>query len=93
MDGALFISPKYAQTKAFTAANLKMSTGDLGPYAVEGKPYFGFNTLFAGEQTPIPGGFPVKNGDQIIGAVGVGGSADVNQDVECAKAALAVLES
>lgn len=92
MDGALIISPKYSQTKAYTAAVLKMATADLGPYAVEGKPYFGFNTLFSGEQTPIPGGIPVKDGTKVIGAVGVGGSADVNQDVECAKAAVAVIE-
>jgi uncharacterized protein GlcG (DUF336 family) len=93
VEGAFFVSPEFAQAKAFTAANLKMPSGDISPYAGEEKPYFGINTLFGGKLTAIAGGLPVKKNNTIIGAVGVGGSADVNQDVECAKAAQQVLEA
>jgi len=92
MDGAFYISSKYALAKAYTAANLMMPSGDIAPYAVEGKPYFGTTSAFGGELMVIAGGFPVKQSGKVIGAVGVGGSADVNQDVECAKAAVELLE-
>lgn len=91
MDGALTISPKFAETKAFTAATLRMPSGDIAPYAVEGKPYFGIDMLFGGKLTTMGGGIPVMNGNQVAGAVGVGGSTDVNQDVQCAKAAVAAI--
>jgi len=92
MDGALHISPKYAFAKAYTAANLCFPTGDLEQYAGEGKPYFGFNTLFGGELTAIAGGLPTKMHGKVIGAVGVGGSADVSQDVQCSQEAVKILE-
>ena len=82
---------RFAYTKAFTAANLGMPTGALEPYAAEGKPYFGVNTLFAGELTTMAGGLPVKMSNSLVGGVGVGGSTDTNQDTACAQAALDVL--
>lgn len=92
MDGALNISPRFSYAKAFTSASLGLPSGDVSAYAAEGKPYFSINTAFGGELMVIAGGLPVKKGGKIIGGVGVGGSADVSQDVECAKAAVAVLE-
>src|ERR1700693_5735606 len=59
MEGAFFVSPRIAYTKAFTAANLKMPSGDLGQYACEGKPLMGINTILGGELTTLPGGLPV----------------------------------
>ena len=93
MDGALHISPRFAATKAFTAANLRLPTGDLGKFTGEEKPYFGLNTLFGGELTPMAGGLPIRKDETVIGAVGVGGSTDVKQDVECAEEAQKVLEA
>jgi len=92
MDEALHISPRFAMAKAFTAASLRMPSGDVAPYAQEGKPYYSINTAFSGELMIIGGGFPLMKNGAVIGAVGVGGSADINQDIECAKAALAALE-
>lgn len=88
MAGAIKISPKFALAKAYTAGTIGMATADMAPYAVEGKPYYGMDALFGGELTTIAGGLPIKTGDKLVGGVGVGGSADVSQDVECAKAAL-----
>lgn len=92
MDNALNISPKFAYAKAFTSASLGMSTADLAPFATEGKPYYGFNTLFGGELTDIAGGIPVKIQGKLIGGVGVGGSMDVTQDAQCAQEAAKILE-
>lgn len=92
MDNAIPISPKFATSKAYTAANLAFPTGDLAKFSSEGKPYFGINTLFGGELDLLAGGIPVKINGKIAGGVGVGGSTDTAQDVECAKAAVAALE-
>lgn len=91
MDGAIKISPKFAIAKAYTAGTLGMGTADMAAYATEGKPYFGMTALFGGELTTIAGGLPVMEGKMLVGGVGVGGSQDVNQDLECAKAALEAL--
>lgn len=91
MTAAIKISPKFALAKAYTAGTIGMATADMAPYATPGKPYYGMDALFGGELTTIAGGLPIKVGDKLVGGIGVGGSADVSQDVECAKAALEVL--
>ena len=93
MDGAIPISPRFAYAKAFTSASIGVPSEGLGDYAKEGKPYFVINTLFGGELTAIAGGVPVKSGGKLIGGVGVGGSADVSQDAQCAQSAAKILES
>lgn len=92
MDEAFYISPKFALEKAFTSANLMMPTETLLAYAADNKPYFGVNTLFGGQLTAIAGGLPVKIEGKVVGAVGVGGSADTSQDVKCAEVAVKMLE-
>lgn len=91
MEGAIKISPKFALAKAYTAGTIGMATADMAAYAVPGKPYYGMDALFGGELTTIAGGLPIKIVDKLVGGIGVGGSGDVGQDVECAKAALEVL--
>lgn len=88
MKDAIKISPRFSQAKAYTAATVGMATGDMAGYAVEGKPYFGLNSILGGDLTTIAGGLPIKKGEELVGGIGVGGSADVNQDVEIAKAGL-----
>jgi uncharacterized protein GlcG (DUF336 family) len=87
MDGAIPISPRFAYTKAFTSASLGVPSDGLAEFAKEGKPYFGVNSIFGGELTPIAGGVPVTTKGELVGGVGVGGSMDVSQDKECAQAA------
>lgn len=92
MDEALYISPRFASAKAFTSANLGTPTEGLAGYEVEGKPYFGLNTLFGGELTAIAGGVPVTMHGKVVGAIGVGGSMDVSQDAQCAQAAAEIFK-
>src|SRR5690606_41041063 len=88
MDGAIPISPRFAYAKAYTSASLGIPSQNLAEYAKEGNPYFGVNTIFGGELTPIAGGLPIIEDGKLVGGIGIGGSMDVSQDQLCAEAAL-----
>src|SRR5262245_65331348 len=84
MDGARHFSIITTQRKAITSASQRMPTG----YAPEENALS--MSVRMGDFTNVPGGFPIKIGGEVIGAVAAGG-AKIEQDVEVAKAALAAL--
>ena len=89
MDGAALLSIEVAINKAKTAAAFSIPTGDWwgfikdDPSLAAGVPQIEGMVIFGG-------GFPIKQGDQVIGAIGVSGGS-VAQDSQCAEAALALL--
>lgn len=88
MDGARFVTPEMARGKAFAAAAFRRESAQLSqsPFFASG-PQVAGGTIIA-----LPGGIPIYEGDQVVGAVGVGGGTG-EQDVECALAGLEQLKA
>jgi uncharacterized protein GlcG (DUF336 family) len=89
MDGAPILCIEMAQNKAYTAL-LGVSTQDFFDF-IQRDP-----SLLAGIPTlsrvaAWGGGFPIKVGEEIIGSIGISGAPAVQNDVDCAQAALALL--
>ena len=89
MDGAPILSIVIAQNKAYTAL-FGVSTQDFFDF-IKGDP-----SLLAGIPTLARvaawgGGFPIKVNGEIVGAIGVSGAPAVQNDVDCARAALALV--
>ena len=89
MDETPIPTIEMAQNKAYTAL-LGVSTQDFFNF-IQGDP-----SLLAGIPTLARmaawgGGFPIEVDGEIVGAVGVSGAPTVQNDVECARAALAVV--
>src|SRR6202047_3424731 len=89
MDGASIPTIEIAQNKAYTAL-FGVSTQDFFNF-IEGDP-----SLLAGMPTLARvaawgGGFPIKVKGEVVGAIGVSGAPTVQNDVDCASAALALV--
>jgi uncharacterized protein GlcG (DUF336 family) len=89
MDGAPILSIEMAQNKAYTAL-FGVSTQDFFNF-IQRDP-----SLLAGIPTLARvaawgGGFPIKVDGEVVGAIGLSGAPTVQNDVECARAALALL--
>ena len=87
MDGAPILCIEMAQNKAYTAL-FGVSTQDFFNF-IQGDP-----SLLAGIPTlsrvaAWGGGFPVKVNGEVVGAIGLSGAPAVQNDVDCANAALA----
>jgi uncharacterized protein GlcG (DUF336 family) len=87
MDGAWLGSIDIAQNKAYTARAFDMSTADLAPMTQPGEPLFGIEASNDGRLIIFPGGIPLTDGDDVIGAVGVSGGTP-DQDHEVCEAAV-----
>lgn len=91
MDDALLVSVSISLNKAYTAVALKMPTHELAPLAQPEKPLFGIHNADGGRIVIFGGGFPLTTGGAVIGGIGVSGGS-VEQDIECALAAIKLLE-
>ena len=89
MDGASIPTIEIAQKKAYTAL-FGVSTQDFFDF-IKGDP-----SLLAGIPTLARvaawgGGLPIKVNGEVVGAIGLSGAPTVQNDVDCAKAALALV--
>ena len=89
MDGASIPTIEIAQNKAYTAL-FGIPTQDFFNF-IQGDP-----SLLAGIPTlarvaAYGGGFPIKVDGEIVGAIGLSGGPTVQNDVDCARAALALV--
>src|SRR5271163_1017828 len=89
MDGAPIPTTEMAQNKAYTAL-LGVSSQDFFNF-IQGDP-----SLLAGIPTLARmaawgGGFPIKVNGEVVGAIGLSGAPMVQNDVDCASAALALV--
>jgi uncharacterized protein GlcG (DUF336 family) len=89
MDGAWLGSIDISQKKARTARYFDMNTGDIGQLSQPGGPLFNIEHSNGGLIT-FPGGVPIKDGDIVIGAIGVSGSTVENDHTVAAAGANAV---
>lgn len=82
MDGALPASYDIAVNKAYTAATTRMSTEELMDRSSPGGDLFGINFSNSGRIVTFPGGYPLKDGEEILGGIGVsGGSGKYDNDL------------
>src|SRR5258706_5477200 len=89
MDGAPILSIEIAQNKAYTAL-FGFPTQDLFNF-IQNDP-----SLFARISTPsrvaaYGGGLPINVDGEIVGAIGVSGAPTVQNDIDCARAAFALV--
>jgi uncharacterized protein GlcG (DUF336 family) len=89
MDGTAIPTIEIAQNKAYTAL-FGVSTQDFFNF-IQGDP-----SLLAGIPTLARvaawgGGFPIKVSGEVVGAIGISGAPTVQNDVDCARAALALV--
>jgi uncharacterized protein GlcG (DUF336 family) len=89
MDGAPIPTMEMAQNKAYTAL-LGVSTQDFFNF-IQRDP-----SLLAGVPTlsriaAWGGGFPIKVNGELVGTIGVSGAPTVQNDIDCASAALAIV--
>jgi uncharacterized protein GlcG (DUF336 family) len=89
MDGAWLGSIDISQKKARTARWFDMNSGDIGGLSQPGGPLYNIEHSNGGLIT-FPGGVPIKDGDTVIGAIGVSGSTVENDHTVAAAGAAAV---
>jgi uncharacterized protein GlcG (DUF336 family) len=89
MDGAPLLGTEGCQRKAFTAL-FGVGTKDFYNY-IKGEQGLLIGLSHFSRVTVVGGGLPIMIDGEIIGGIGVGGGTE-EQDIDCAKAGLKVLE-
>jgi uncharacterized protein GlcG (DUF336 family)/NAD-dependent dihydropyrimidine dehydrogenase PreA subunit len=91
MDGAAPMAPELAYNKAFTAASFWLPTHQIREAR---RPWFQSLTVSTrGRTLAVGGGIPILDGPLLIGAIGVAGGRDAEQDMLCCRAGLAVVQA
>ena len=89
MDGAPILCIEMAQNKAYTAL-FGVSTQDFFDF-IQRDPSLLVGIPTLARVAAWGGGFPIKVDGEIVGAIGVSGAPAVQNDVDCASAALALV--
>ena len=90
MDGAALLSVQVAQDKAYMAAGFGLSTDAWHDFIKNDPPLAAGATSGIDRLVVFGGGYPIKVGEQVVGAIGVSGG-HYSQDMEVAQAGLAAL--
>jgi uncharacterized protein GlcG (DUF336 family) len=91
MDGAALLSVQIAQDKAYTAVGFGMPTDGWHEFIKDDPPLADGAVGGIDRLVIFGGGFPIRLGSQLIGAVGVSGG-HYTQDMEVAQAGLSVID-
>jgi len=83
-DGSGEVNFRVSREKAFTALTYRRPSADMEKAWVNMSPARIIPGIFG-----VAGGLPIKVGDEVIGAVGVGGAPGGEKDQACAAAGLA----
>ncbi|TKT75815.1 heme-binding protein [Aquamicrobium sp. LC103] len=87
-DGATIARHDFALAKAWSSIALGLDTRELAQRAETNPAFFSAAcTLFSGRLLPTPGGIVLRDGDIILGALGVSGNTGEADDA-CAEAAV-----
>ena len=82
MEGALLISVKVSQDKAYTACALKCPTAALADVTKPGDSLWSLHNSGDGRIVCFGGGYPIEVDGKVIGAIGVsGGTAEEDMAV------------
>ncbi len=89
LENTFTASPSISIGKAKTAALFKKPTKEFEDIINKGRTAM---TALPPDFTPLQGGVPIRQGDHIVGAIGVSGAKSAAQDEEVAKAGAAAVE-
>jgi len=90
MEGAWLGSIDISIKKAWTARAFDIATKDLAKLSQSGDEFFGIHVSNDGKVMIFAGGVPLKQGNQVVGAVGVSGGMG-KQDQAVAEAGAGAL--
>ncbi len=90
MDGAALLSVQIAQDKAYTAVGFGMPSDGWHDFIKDDPPLAAGAVGGIDRLVIFGGGYPIKVGDRIVGAIGVSGG-HYTQDMEVAQAGLAAV--